>query len=223
MSSSVFWALVRKDLYLMRGFMIATIATGVLAAVLTNFGKIGFAVGGILFVTADIASGIFIAMYSLVGERKGQSRMFSLSLPISGFRHDLTKLLAGYLTYSIPWLVLTGLALGTFLLPAAASQRGMIVYVLVLQVFSYALFSVIFAALFVVASEWLSGLVILVVNICFSLFMVELNQPQIMTPLHGPAIVWTAFAIAMMFADALLIAFSLAFALFITSRRRDYI
>lgn len=223
MSSSVFWALVRKDLYLMRGLMIATMATGVVAAVLTTFGKTGFAVGGILYLTANIASGIFIAMYSLVGERKSQSRLFALSLPISGFRYDLTKLLAGYLTYSIPWLVLTGLGLGLFLMPAAAGQRGMLVYVLVLQIFSYALFSVVFSALFVVSSEWLSGLIILVVNICFSLFMVELNQPQIFNPLHGPALVWTPFALAMTSADALLIALSLAFALFTMSRRRDYI
>jgi hypothetical protein len=223
MSSSVFWALVRKDLYLMRGFIFATIATGVLAAVLVSLGKVGVAVGGILFLTADIASGIFIAMYSLIGERKSQSRMFALSLPISGLRHDLTKLLSCYLAYGISWLVLTGLAVGLFMLPPSASQRGMIVYVLVLQVFSLALFSVILTALFLVTSEWVSGLVILAVNICFSLFMVALNQPQIAGPLHGPAILWTSFAIAMVCANALLIALSLALALFITSRRRDYI
>ncbi len=223
MSSSVFWTLVRKDLYLMRGFMIATVVTGLLAAALMCFGKMATAVGGILFLTADIASGIFIAMYSLVGERKGQSRLFSLSLPISGFRHDLTKLVGGYLAYSIPWLALTGLALGLFLLPPSASQRGMIVYVMALQAFSFALFSVMYSALFIVTSEWLSGLIILAINICFSLFMVQLNQPQISTPLHGALIVWTPFALGTMCAAALVIALSLAYALITMSRRRDYI
>jgi ABC-2 type transport system permease protein len=221
MKSSVFWALVRKDLYLMRGFMIATVLTGVVAVVLMGFGKVGFAVGGILFITADVASGIFIAMYSLMTERKDLSRMFALSLPISGYRYDLSKLLSGYLAYGIPWFVMTAIALGVFLLPGA--ERGMLVYALLIQAFVLALFSVILAALFVVSSEAMSGLAILVVNICFSLFMVELNQPQISAPLHSSAIVWTPFAVKALSGDALLLALSIAYALFLTSRRRDYI
>jgi len=221
MKSSVFWALVRKDLYLMRGFMIATVLTGVVAVVLMGFGKVGFAVGGILFITADVASGIFIAMYSLMTERKDLSRMFALSLPISGYRYDLSKLLSGYLAYGIPWFVMTAIALGVFLLPGA--ERGMLVYALLIQAFVLALFSVILAALFVVSSEAMSGLAILVVNICFSLFMVELNQPQISAPLHSSAIVWTPFAVKALSGDTLLLALSIAYALFLTSRRRDYI
>ena len=218
--NSVFWALVRKDLYLMRGFMIATIATGLLAALLTRFGKMGFAVGGVLFLTADIASGIFIAMYSLMAERKGQSRLFALSLPISGFRYDLTKLVSGYLSYGIPWLVLTGLALAAFLAPG--TEHGMVVYVLLLQFFVLALFGVILTALSIVTSEAKSGLVILLVNMCFSLFVVQLNQPQIAGPLHSPTIVWTPFAMAALPAEAVVFVLSLAVALYSMSRRRDF-
>jgi hypothetical protein len=221
MRSSVFWALVRKDLYLMRGFMIATVLTGVLAVVLACFGKVAFAVGGILFITADVASGIFIAMYSLMTERKDLSRAFALSLPISGYHYDLSKLLSGYLTFGIPWLAMTGMALGFFQLPGA--PHGMFVYALLIQAFVLALFSVVLTALFVVSSEAMSGLLILAVNIGFSLFMVELNQPQISAPLHTAAIVWTPFALKALCGDALVLALSIACALFLTSRRRDYI
>jgi hypothetical protein len=67
MRSSVFWALVRKDVYLMRGFMIATGVVGLVSLVLMTFGGAVFAVGGILFLTANVAGAIFIAMYSLFG------------------------------------------------------------------------------------------------------------------------------------------------------------
>jgi hypothetical protein len=221
MKSSVFWALVRKDLYLMRGFMIATVLTGVLAVVLGCFGKVAFAVGGILFITADVASGIFMAMYSLMAERKELSRLFALSLPISGYHYDLSKLLSGYLAYGIPWLVMTAMGLGFFLLPGA--PHGMIIYALLIQAFVIALYSVVLTALFAISSEAMSGLLILAVNICFSLFMVELNQPQISAPLRGPTIVWTHFAVTALCGDALLLALSFAYALFLTSRRRDYI
>jgi ABC-2 type transport system permease protein len=221
MKSSVFWALVRKDLYLLRGFMIITVVTGLLCVVLMGIGKIGYAVGGILFLTADVASGIFIAMYSLLGERKGLSRQFALSLPISGFRHDLSKLVSGYLAFGIPWLALTAIALGVFLLPGA--QRGMLVYALVLQVFVLALFSAVLAALFAVTSEGMSSVVIIVMNISFSLFVVELNQPQISGPLHGPTLIWTRFAVLTLGGDALIVALALTFALLLMSRRRDYL
>ena len=96
MKSSVFWALVRKDVYMLRGFMYATLAIGVLSVVLVRFGKIGFAVGGVLFLTANVGSAIFISMYSLLTERKNRSRAFALSLPISGADHDRSKLVSGY-------------------------------------------------------------------------------------------------------------------------------
>jgi hypothetical protein len=221
MKSSVFWALVRKDLYLLRGFMIATLAAGLLGLVIMRFGKAGYAVGGILFLTANVASGIFIAMYSLLSERKDRSRMFALSLPISGYRYDLSKLLSGYLSFGLPWLVLTLVALGG-LLPEGA-ERGMVVYVLLLQCFVLALFSVVLAALFVITSEAMSGIVILSVNICFSLFMVTLSQPQVTAPLRTPHIVWTPFALWTLSAEFAVIALALAFATFVMSRRRDFI
>jgi hypothetical protein len=186
-----------------------------------GLGKIGFAVGGVLFLTADVASGIFIAMYSLLAERKGLARVFALSLPISGFRYDLSKLVSGYLAFGIPWLALTAIALGVFLLPGA--ERGMIVYAIVLQMFVLALFGAILAALFAVSSEGMSGVVIIVMNISFSLFVLALSQPNISGPLHGPTLVWTRFAILSLAGDALLVALTLAFCLLLMSRRRDYL
>ncbi len=222
MKSSVFWTLVRKDLYLLRGFMIATVVVGGLSVLLLPFGKIGFAVGGILFLTANVASGIFIAMYSLLTDRVRNSRLFALSLPISGNQLGLAKLVSAWLTYGIPWLVLTALALVAFLVPAEA-DRGMVVYAVMLQGFVLALFSVVIAALFIITSETMSGLMILLVNIGFSLFMVKVNQPDIIQPLKTDTIVWTPFSLGMVGGEALVIALSLAFVVLVNSRNRDHV
>ena len=223
MKSSVFWALVRKDIYVLRGFMIITVAVGLAALVGMRFGRIGFAIGGILFLTANVAGGIFIAMYSLLTERKEQSNLFALSLPISGFKYDLAKLVSGYLSYGIPWTVLTAIGLAGYFMPYAAADRGMFVYGLVLQLFVMALFSFVLVWLFVVASEVLAGLVILISNICFSLFMVTLNQPEVTQPLHSPHIVWTPFALWAIAGELAVIALSTGLALFALSRRRDHL
>jgi hypothetical protein len=222
MNRSVFWALVRKDLYLMRGLIVLSIVTGVLAFVIMDWGKIGFAVGGILFLTTNVAGGIFIAMLSILTDRVKNSRQFALSLPISGRQYGLAKLTSAWLTYSIPWLVLTGLAVLAFLVQEKA-DRGMVVYAAMLQGFMLAIFSVMVAALFVIKSEPLSGIAILVVNICFSLFMVKVNQPEVVKVLSTDTIIWTPFSLAMLVGEALVILLTLAFVLFVNSRNRDHL
>jgi ABC-2 type transport system permease protein len=222
MRSSVFWSLVRKDIYLMRGFMGAMVVVGLVSLVLMALGKVGFAVGGILFLTANVAGAIFIALTILFGERKDRSLTFALSLPISGHRYEMAKLLAGYLSFGIPWLVLTMAALAMFLLPPRA-HLGMLVYTLVLQGFVLALFSVALSLMFVIKSEVMSGMVILGTNICFSLFMVTLNQPGTSGRMNTPQIVWTPFALGMLAGEALVIVLALAFTTFVTARKRDYI
>ncbi|MET0282060.1 MAG: ABC-2 transporter permease [Steroidobacteraceae bacterium] len=217
----VFWALVRKDLYLMRGFIIATIAGGLLAFVISGWGSAGKAVGGILFLTVSVASGIFIAMLGVLAERVKNVRLFVLSLPISGRQYALAKLLSTWLIYGIAWLALTVLAVLAFVIPPEA-KLGMVVYAVMLQGFTLALFSVVLASLYIIRSEPVSGIAILVVNICFSLFMVWLNQPHIRQVLATDTVVWPPFSRLMLTGEALVILASLAFVMIVSSRTRDY-
>ncbi len=195
---------------------------GLVSLVLMALGKAGFAVGGILFLTANVAGAIFIALSILFGERKDRSRAFALSLPISGHRYEMAKLVGGYVSFGLPWLVLTTAALCMFLLPPR-EHLGMLVYTLVLQGFVLALFSVALSLMFVIRSEGMSGLVILGTNICFSLFMVTLNQPGTSGRMNTPQIVWLPFALWMLAGEALVMVLALAFTAFVTSRKRDYI
>lgn len=222
MNRSIFWALVRKDLYLQRGLIVMMLAVGVASWLLMSRGGKAFAVGGVLFLTANVAGAIFIAVLSLFGERKEQARIFALSLPISGRAYDLSKLTSGYLTFSIPWLLLTLLAVGGVLLPGGA-ETGMAIYALLIQLFVLAQFSVVVAAFFVVASEAMSGVAILSVNIAFTLFMMQVNQPSIINPWRTEAIVWTPFARGMLAGELLVVAAALLVVMFVLSRRRDYV
>lgn len=219
---SVFWALVRKDLYILRAFIISAIVAGVVCVGLAMTGRTGFAVGGILFLTANIASAIFIAMYSLMVERKEQSRLFALSLPVSGVQHDRAKLLGAGLAFAIPWTVLSLLAVSMFLF-APDAPRGMVVYALLVQGFIMAMFSVVLAALFVVTAEAVSGITILGVNISFSLFMIQINQREISLPFRGEEIIWTPYAQQMLAGEAGVIILAIVFTLLVTARRRDHL
>lgn len=219
---SVFWALVRKDIYLMRGFIIAMAVVGLAALALATQGGKAFAVGGILFLTSNVAGGIFIAIYTVLMERKEQARQFALSLPISGERYDLAKLVGAAASYFIPWSILTIGALAVLGWPGT-EYPGLVVYGLMIQGCVLALSWAVLAALFFVRSEAMSGVVILTANIMFSLFMVSINQPEVTAPLRGPTVVWTPFAQQMLAMEVAVIAVSLLIALFAVSRKRDHI
>jgi ABC-2 type transport system permease protein len=219
---SVFWALVRKDIYLQRGFVGAGLIGALISLVLMAFGKVGFAVGGILYLTANIASFIFITMYSFMAERTEKSRLFALSLPISGEQYDLAKLIAAFASYGIPWTILTVVVVG--LVPFGPGvEQGMLVYASVVQGCFLALFSVLVASLFVIRSEVLVGLPIIGINIIFSLFMVTLSQPAVSGPITGKHIVWTPTALVFLGFEAALVVASLGFVAFKISRTRDHL
>lgn len=223
MKRSVFWALVRKDLYLMRGIIVMMIVVGLAAFSVTGLGNIGLAIGGLIFLTANIAGGIFMAMAMLIGERKEMARAFALSLPISGQSYDRAKLTAGYLSYLIPWTLITAVVLCGFLWLEADAPRGMVVYAMILQGFALAMYCVLLAALFGVTTDGMGAMVIIGSNILFSLFMMKLNQPDIAGPLRTGQIVWTPFAQRMLVGEIIAIALSAAIALIAMSRRRDYL
>ena len=222
MNRSVFWLLVRKDLYLLRVLSTAGVVLGLLALLFMFFGKVAYAVGGVLYLTANIASALMLAMASLQGERKEQTRLFALSLPVSGQRYELAKLLATQLSYFIPWLIMSAFALSMAALWPAI-PAGYLVFVILLQGSYFTLFCIFVAALFVLTSEAAGGLAVLVVNVMFTLFMILLSQPAQSGPLSGPHIIWTPFAKTTLAVEVLLILISIAFALIAIARRRDHL
>lgn len=220
--SSVFWALVRKDMYVLRVFAVTGVATGLVALGAMLTGKVGFAIGGILYLTAHIAMGIMIGMYGFMSDRKEQTRLFSLSLPISGQHHDLAKLTAAFATYGIPWAILTGAAAMVVLL-SGVFPRGFLVYGLLVQGCCLALFSVFVAVLFVAKTEPLAGLAIIVTNILFSLFMMTLAQESISGSMKGPRIVWSDAALTLAACETGLTVLAVVFAISIILRKRDHL
>jgi len=214
--------LVRKDMYILRVFSIAGLVTGLAALGAMLTGKVGTAIGGILYLTANIAMGIMIGMYGFMADRKEQTRMFSLSLPISGQQHELAKLVAAFASYGIPWAILTIVAI-LFLPLSGAIPKGFVVYGLLVQGCCLALFSLFIASLLIAKTEALAGIVIITTNILFSLFMVTLEQPSVGNPLKGPTVVWTDTAIRLLTGELALIGVALIFAISIILRKRDHL
>jgi ABC-type Na+ transport system ATPase subunit NatA len=111
--------LVRKDVRLNLPLMILMTGAGLLALVLMFAGRIGFAVGG-----------IFIGMFCIVQERKDQSSLFALSLPVTVREFGAVKLLAALLIFGVPWLLLTLASFAlTLLLPRRWAPNALLAVV----------------------------------------------------------------------------------------------
>ncbi len=221
-SRSVFWALVRKDIYLQRAIVVGGLVSSLLALALMGFGKVGFAVGGILYLSSNIVCFIFISMFSFVSERADQSRLFALSLPISGQHYDLAKLVAVFVTYGIVWSILTIIVVAVVPFGPGLG-RGVLVYGLVVQGCFLALFSLLVALQRGIRSPGMASLPVIGINISFTLFMTGLSQPGIVGPMTGKAILWTTPALLALGSELALVVASVGLAVFAISRTRDYL
>jgi hypothetical protein len=218
--SPVVRQLVLKDLRLNLPIMLMMVGAGVLALALMYAGRAGYAVGGILFITANLAGGIFIGMYCIMQERKDQSTLFALSLPVTANQLDSVKLLTALLVYGLPWLALT-LAVFTSVL-LFSPPDGSVIYSLLIQGCAFAISSAYFSVLATSRSEAVVGFCILVLNMGFSLFIVTFSQPALRDPLQTDRIVVPDYAALTLAIELLVIVAAPLIAVFVLSRRRDY-
>ena len=212
--------LILKDVRLSLPLMVAMVVAGAIALAVMHAGSTGFAVGGILYITANIAGGIFIGMYCIVQERKEQSSLFTLSLPVSVAEVGTVKFASALLVFALPWAVLTLLLIAVQVF-SASIPAGQLVYALMLQGSFLALVCVYFAVIAATPSDGVAGFSILSLNMGFSLFMVWVNQPPVQAPLKTDHIVWTTPAITSLTVEVLAIVLSIALGFFFLSRRRE--
>lgn len=212
--------LVRKDLRANRPVMLLMTVGGLVALALMVSGRVGFAVGGVLFLSANIAGGIFIGMFCIAQERKEQSSLFALSLPVSIAELGAQKLVSALIAYVGPWLVLT-LASVLLALSMPRIPDGQIVYTLLVQGCALAITCSYFGLIAITRSEAVAGFGILVLNMSFSLFMVSFSQPAMRDPLSTDLIRWPGYAMATLGVELAIVVAAPLVALLLISRRRE--
>jgi ABC-2 type transport system permease protein len=214
--------LIAKDMRQNLPLMAMIVTGGIIALVLMGLGRAGFAIGGILFITSNLAGGFFIGAFAIMQERKDQSHQFALSLPISVRQLNRTKLLSALIVYAIPWTLLTVLACGLVLLNPKVPD-GTVVYALLIQGFILTLTCAYLSVISASRSEVVSAFSILALNMMFSLFMVSLSQPAFRDPISTERVAWPDYALLIFGSEGLVICLSLGTVFYLLSRRREFI
>jgi ABC-2 type transport system permease protein len=215
--------LIAKELHVNRLIVAGASAGGLLSVLICALGKTGFSIGSLMWMTTVIATGVMLAIYGVMNERKERSLLFVLSLPLSIADYVRAKMLGLALCFFIPWLV-AGIAAVVLILAKGDIPDGLVPYTVLLSVYMLANYLVLLCWTLHVNSEaWISAAIILT-NMCVSIYMFVVGaQPGLQNHIWGTAPVWnqTAWTILTVELGVIALAFTLPF--FLAARRRDFI
>ena len=215
--------LIAKELYVNRWMIVGGSVSGVASILIAALGKTGFNVGGLTWLTTVIATGVMLALYGIMNERKEHSLEFVLSLPLSIAGYVRAKMFGLAASFLVVWLVSSGAAL---LLVFGSSQvpDGFAPYLVLLCGFMLANFAVVLCGAMHAQTEALNSAVIIVTNMGVSVFMFTVGPlPEIQQHMWAVAPVWnsTFWTVLACELAVLVIAFALPFAF--AARRRDFL
>jgi ABC-2 type transport system permease protein len=215
--------LVAKELYVNRWFISIGSLAGVASVLICATGKVGFSVGSLTWITTIVALGVMLALYGIMNERKENSLLFVMSLPLSIFDYVRAKQLGLALCFVIPWVVSCGAAV-ILVVAHPGVPDGLLPYLILLSVFMLTNFSIVLCGALHATSEALMTGVIVVTNMAITLFMFLLGGlGDISQHMWGPAVVWNSTFWTVLAVELCTLALALTVPYLVAARRRDFI
>lgn len=216
--------LVAKDLYLYRWLIAGALAAGVASLALTGRGggEGGFDLGFLLFLTTVIAFGVFVPMLGIFKERQDHTELFVLSLPLSPGHYAASKVVGALAVYLGPWLALTG---GVVALTLATDRPdGGLPFFVATMGFLLASFCTLTALVAVTRAEVWAFAGILATNVAVTPFLVYLGRlPGVAGRGQEAVATWSREIAAVLALEGLWILVALGLALWLPTRRHDFL
>ncbi len=224
MRSSVIGHLILKDWRLNRLLISLSIGIGLVALVLAQYaGQVVRLLGTVWFFVSLCILGSMLPGAAILNERKKQTLAFVMSLPVSSVQYSIAKALSVSAMFLVPWLTLLISAL-IFIETGHAMPHGIIPMLLILAMLPLIGFCLISAAALVGESEgWLMAASILCNSSYWLVWYFLARIPSLTANWTGPVAVWNSAALTVLSMELGLIASIVGIALFLQSRKRDFI
>lgn len=215
--------LILKDWYLNRLVILGSLPLGLGALALVLTGKqVAFMLCIIILCMVIVGVGAQLAMVTTINERKEQTLAFVMSLPVSWREYTAAKILANIIIFLIPWLLLTGGALGVLLLPGAT--HGLIPYAAIMAVEMFITTSLIVVAGIITESQaWTTAGIFcssLGINVLGYIFA---HLRGISMYMWGTRVQWTPTAWIILICELLTVPMLLGVTFYIQSRKTDFL
>jgi ABC-2 type transport system permease protein len=217
--------LIRKDWYLNRVGILASLIGGVLTLALVallHASQIAVILGVIVVVTILIGMGAMIMM-SAATERRQQTLPFVMSLPISYRDYTTAKIAGGMLIFLVLWVALVTDIVATILL-APGVPHGMIPFVVIMAV-EILMSTCLITAVAVTTESHGWALAVAQVG-ALSLNGIGwsiVRLPGIGGTMRSAAVQWSGTATALLVAELMLIALMLLITFFVQAHKKDFI
>jgi len=215
--------LIAKELYVNRWFIAGGAFSGAASVLIATFGKGGFNIGALTWLTTIIATGVMMALYGIMNERKEHALQFVLSLPLSIAGYVRAKMIGLTASFLVVWAVSCAAALLLVFVKDSVPD-GLAVYLVLLCVFMLANFAVVLCGAMQARTEALNSAVIVVTNMGVSIFMFTVGPlPGIQKNMWAATPVWNSTFWTVLGCElaVMVLAFTLPFLL--AARRRDFL
>ena len=216
--------LVRKDWYFNRGMIVVCLALGAVALLAVGLGGKGaFYFGAVLLISVVIGLGAYLAIATVIYERKDQTLPFVMSLPISPMVYTTAKVLANMLIFLVPW---TALAVGSFVVLAGREvlPNGLIPFTAIMLTELFAAYCLLLAVALISESEGWTIFVMIACNLSFNYFLYFGSHIEgIAVHMEGPTAVWDAPVLWTLAASVAAIALFLGATFYFQSRKTDFL
>jgi ABC-type transport system involved in multi-copper enzyme maturation permease subunit len=221
-SRSIVRQLVVKDLYLVRWMILGSLVAGSAALAIMPVSPVSAYVGGVSFICVLVILNIVLVMHNVVQEKKDKALLFALSLPVSTTQFIAAKVVATAIGFVGPWVVLTTAAI--VVIDASTVPNGILPFLI--TVLGYLLgyhFVLLGTALLSDSAGW-HATVITVGNVSVN-FLIPflLGLPSVAHHRHGPTAVWSADIAAILGVEIAAGVAALCLAVYLCTRRRDFV
>jgi len=223
MNRSIIGQLVLKDWRLNRVLISLTLAIGLVALLVTQFGGLARLIGIVWFFVALCILGSMLPGSVILNERKKQTLAFIMSLPVTSVQYSIAKMLSICGLFLVPWLTLLISAL-VLIETRYVVPQGAVPMVLILAMLPLIGFCLISSTTLVGESEgWLVAASIVVNSSYWLGWFLLARIPSLSANWNRPAAVWNSTEIIVLCSELGAIAFIVAVTLFLQSRKRDFI
>jgi ABC-2 type transport system permease protein len=223
MNRSIIGQLVLKDWRLNRLVISLTVAIGLAALLVTQFGGLARLIGIVWFFVALCIMGSMLPGSVILNERKKQTLAFIMSLPVTSVQYSIAKMLSIWGLFLVPWLTLLISAL-VLIEARHVVPQGAVPMVLILAMLPLIGFCLISSTTLVGESEgWLVAASIVVNSSYWLGWFLLARIPSLSANWNRPAAVWNSTEIIVLCSELGAIAFIVAVTLFLQSRKRDFI
>jgi hypothetical protein len=222
MSGSIVGSLIRKDLYFMRGAMLAAIVMGAFALALMPLSRMMSYVSAVILICVLIVLNIFLVMYGVAQERRDKTTLFILSLPVSAMDYTLAKVMATGIAFGVPWLVLTAATVLTIVV--SPIPDGVLPYWITLLGYLLAYFCALLGVALLKDSSGWHAAAITIGNVSVN-FLIPylLTRPSVTAHAEGPVVVWSGDLMTVLVVELLAGFAVLGYAIHAHANRPDFV